>query len=121
MRRPWPTGGAVAPKTNKQTVFSPATRSNPTLSGAHSLGLKQHWFEVDHSSPSNARVKNEWIYTSTPSRSRWESVLISTRTTLPHCGSEAKTNLSGEFWNERFASGRLAARSMRHEFEVNFF
>ena len=37
------------------------------------------------------------------------------------CVSEVKTKLLGEFLNVRFASGRLAARSFRHEFKVNFF
>ena len=58
MRRPWPTEGCRA----KNKVFSPAPVPHPTLSGAHSPGLKQHGFEADHSPPCSARVKNEWIY-----------------------------------------------------------
>jgi len=33
---------------------------------AVTLGVKQPKREADHSPPSSAKVKNEWIYTSTP-------------------------------------------------------
>jgi hypothetical protein len=36
------------------------------VAGALSLGLKWSGHEADHSSPSNAQVKNVWTYTSTP-------------------------------------------------------
>jgi len=34
--------------------------------GALSLGIKRLGREADHSLPSSAKVKNAWIYTSTP-------------------------------------------------------
>jgi hypothetical protein len=39
--------------------------------------------EAHHSPPSNAEVKNEWSYTSTPPTSSWRGAWLSTGTTLP--------------------------------------
>jgi hypothetical protein len=64
------------------SVLRPAMGSSP---GAHSLGLKRPWFEADHSSPSSVKVKNEWSFISTRSRSTWQSILISTWTIIPLC------------------------------------
>jgi len=36
------------------------------ISGLPSLGVKRPDFEADHSPPSRAEVRNEWIYTSHP-------------------------------------------------------
>jgi hypothetical protein len=48
------------------TLFRPALKPIQSVPGSLSPAVKRPGRERDHSSPTNAEVKNRWIYTSTP-------------------------------------------------------
>jgi hypothetical protein len=52
--------------TTSRPALGPTQLPIQSVSGALSLGVKRSGREVDYSPPSNAEVKNEWSYTSTP-------------------------------------------------------
>ena len=60
-------------------VLGPTESPNQGVLGAPSSGVKRQGHELEHSSPSSAEVKNEWIYTSTLSY----AFIVCTRTVLP--------------------------------------
>jgi hypothetical protein len=49
-----------------QAVFGIHSAPVPWIPGALSLGIKRPGREANHSSPSSAKAKNAWIYSSTP-------------------------------------------------------
>jgi hypothetical protein len=53
--------------TTSRLALGPTQPPIQWVLGALSFGVKQLGHEADHSPPSSAEVKNEWIYTSTPS------------------------------------------------------
>jgi hypothetical protein len=52
--------------TASRQVLGPTQPPIYRIPGALSLGVKRPGREVDHSPPSSAGSKNEWLYTSTP-------------------------------------------------------
>jgi hypothetical protein len=56
--------------------------------GAFSPGVKRLGYEVDHSLPSSAEVKNALSYTSTPTMSSWRDAWLNTGQ-LTHSFSES--------------------------------
>jgi hypothetical protein len=71
--QPW--GQCLSPSGGKIFLLSTSSRLGlgPThtpiqwIWGAFSLGVKQTGHETDHSPPTSAKVKNMWMYASTPS------------------------------------------------------
>jgi hypothetical protein len=70
----WPRGRSSSPgmgkisllSTSSTPVFGPSQTPIQWVPGALPLGVKLPGCEDDHSSPTNAEVKNTWIFKSTP-------------------------------------------------------
>jgi hypothetical protein len=58
--------GVLLFTTASRTALGPTQPPIQWVPGVLSLGVKRQGSEADHSHPSNAEVKNEWSYTSTP-------------------------------------------------------
>jgi hypothetical protein len=68
--------------TTSRIVLGPSQPPIQWVLGAISLGVKWMGNETDHSPPSNAEVKKEWHYSSTPPDIFMACCFISTRDNL---------------------------------------
>jgi hypothetical protein len=59
--------------TSSRPVLGPTQLHFQWVPGALSQGVKRPGCKVDHSSPTSAKVKKMWIYTSTPHTPSWRS------------------------------------------------